>query len=87
MAVRISAKGEIKMEDYTRTETYLNGILNGTEVPTPYTREEQLLYQIAKSGGGLPDGSNDGDVLYWSSGAWTAGAITNIIPNGDEVSY
>ena len=50
------------MDSYTRTEQYLSGILNGTDVPEPYTREEQLLYDIAKNGGGGGGGADKEDV-------------------------
>lgn len=67
------------MDSYTRTEQYLNGILNGTDVPDPYTREEQLLYEIAKNGGGggsdLPavTSADNGKVLKVINGAWDKG--------------
>lgn len=61
------------MDDYTKTEQYLSGILNGTPVPEPYTREEKLLAEIAEKVNaikGLPDGENDGDTLVWDGTKW-----------------
>ncbi len=41
----------------------------------------------AAGGGDLPSGTNVGDILYWTGSVWTVGAITNVINNGDGVSY
>ena len=42
---------------------------------------------ISASGGSLPSATTELDVLYWHNGEWTTGAITNVIPNGDNLSY
>ena len=42
---------------------------------------------ISASGGSLPSAQTELDVLYWHNGEWTTGAITNVIPNGDSLSY
>lgn len=65
------------MEDYTRTEQYLNGILNGTPVPEPYTREEKLLAAIAQkeSGGGGGGGGAEDFVVEFT-----------ITPSGNSMS-
>ena len=37
----------------------------------------------------LPTATDDKDILYWddTNAEWVAGAITNVIPNGDNLSY
>ena len=41
----------------------------------------------ALQGGSLPSATTELDVLYWHNGKWTTGAITNVIPDGDNLSY
>lgn len=80
-------------EPQSRNEAILQNILGANNVILPpFSRIEELLIDIAEliaggGGGSLPSGTNDGDVLYWDDGAWAVGAITNVITDGDEVSY
>ena len=42
---------------------------------------------VISASGSLPSAQTELDVLYWHNGAWTTGAITNVIPDGDNLSY
>ena len=44
---------------------------------------------ISASGSSLPVATADKDVIYWdgTNQTYVAGAITNVIPNGDNLSY
>ena len=77
-------------EPQSRNEAILQNILGAdNEILPPVSRIEELLIDILEQGGGgsLPSGTAEGDILYWTGSAWAAGAITNVITNGDEVSY
>lgn len=51
------------MDAITRKETYLQAVASGdkSDLPTPITREEKLLYEIALRGGG---GTIDAETAY-----------------------
>ncbi len=74
------------MENYTRIEKFLDGILNNIPVPEPYTRVEMLLAAIAAkigSGGGGGASSAD-DVSYDNTDSGLT--ATNVQDAIDEVA-
>lgn len=48
----------------TRKEVFYNAILNGGDTPTPVTREEMYLAEIAKNGSGGGGGGGSNVVVY-----------------------
>lgn len=75
-------------QNFTRINTTLNGKQNTLTAGTNITITNDV---ISATGGGasLPVASADKDVIYWddTNQTYVAGAITNVIPNGDNLSY
>ena len=71
-------------QNFTRINTALNSKQNTLTAGQNITIQNDV---ISASGGSLPSAQTELDVLYWHNGAWTTGAITNVIPNGDNLSY